>query len=176
MMAKHDKLIRAVGDLLIVVTAGLVALGDAYPKMAWIAAAVACLKLLQKYFLPAPSQKMFPVVLLILTLSGSTSCGHTPPTVSGVISCGSEAIQRCAPTALPAVNDCLAGDGDVVACLVGLIQPVGCMTQETIACVVRKEGSSANAAAQANPSDTVDAKRASRAKEYLTRQNIRFAD
>jgi hypothetical protein len=64
----------------------------------------------------------------------------------------------------------------VTSCLIGLIQPAGCVTYETVACLVRHEGAAAEHASQANPDDTRDARRAARAKAFLTGQGVQFAD
>jgi hypothetical protein len=119
-------------------------------------------------------------VLLVVALA-SSACPHpTPgpvePGPGKVISCGTQAIQSCAPGALPAVNGCLAGIGDIVSCLIGLIQPAGCLTYEVISCLVRHEGSAAATAASKNPDDTVDKRRAARAQEFITRQKLQFQD
>jgi hypothetical protein len=119
--------------------------------------------------------------LLLVTAAACTGCPHpgpgpVEPGPGKVISCGTAAIQACAPEALPAVNGCLAGAGDIVTCLVGLIKPTGCLTYEVISCLVRHEGSAAAKAASANPADTVDTRRAARAKEYIERQQIQFQD
>lgn len=121
-------------------------------------------------------------LLLLVTAAACSGCPHPqpgpvePPGPGKVITCGTNAIEACAPEALPAVNDCLAGAGDVVSCLVGLIKPAGCLTYEVISCLVRHEGSAAAAASRANPSDSTDARRAARAKEFIDRQQIQFKD
>lgn len=125
--------------------------------------------------------KVLAAVLLVLSVAALPACPHPQPgpVVPGpgkVITCGTNAIQTCGPEALPAVNECLAGLDDVVGCLIGLIKPAGCLTYEVIACLVRHEGSAAGTAARANPADTVDVRRAARAKEFIDRQQIQFQD
>jgi hypothetical protein len=120
-------------------------------------------------------------LLFLIAAVACSGCPHpgpgpVEPGPGKIISCGTAAIEACAPQALPAVNGCLAGTGDIVSCLVGLIQPTGCLTYEVISCLVRHEGSAAAKAASANPADAVDTRRAARAKEYLERQQIRFQD
>jgi hypothetical protein len=85
----------------------------------------------------------------------------------GVVSCGTKAVGDHAVDALPGVNRCLGGDGDVMACLLGLVQPALGIVLETVACVTKHEGAAAHAAAQANPGDTMDLHRANRAREFL---------
>lgn len=123
-----------------------------------------------------------PLLALLLAAFALTACpkptpgpgGPTP--VKGVIECAVDAVQSCAPSALPAVNSCLAGHGDVTSCLLGLIQPVGCVTYEVVACLVNHEGAAASTAARANPDNTRDARVAQRAREFLDGQGIRFAE
>jgi hypothetical protein len=91
-----------------------------------------------------------------------------------IVHCGSEAVQNCAPGALPAVNGCLTGTGDVTACVLSLIQPAGCVTYEVVACLVRHEGEAATAAYSANHSDTRDAWRSARAREFLENTKPEF--
>lgn len=113
----------------------------------------------------------------VLLLAG---CPHPNPAPNAphpdVIQCGTQAVQTCAPQTLPAVNECLSGTGDVTACLLGLVKPGGCLAYEVIACLVKHEGSAANAAWQANAGDLRDQLRAARAKEFLEGQHVTFAD
>lgn len=111
-----------------------------------------------------------------LLVSGCPKPPPGPGEPHGIVQCGTEAVQACAPSALPAVNGCLSGTGDVTSCLLGLIQPVGCITYEVVACLVRHEGSAAEHAWQANPEDTRDHWRAQRAKEFLEGQRVKFND
>lgn len=122
--------------------------------------------------------KLFAALLAIalLACSGCPHPGPGPGEPGKVIKCATGAVQACAPEALPAVNGCLAGAGDVVACILSLIQPAGCITYEVVSCLVRHEGAAAAAAARENPEDGVDVRRAARAKEFLARQGVTFLD
>jgi hypothetical protein len=118
-------------------------------------------------------------LLLALVLLSVSACPKPTPdggVVQGVIHCGSQAVQSCAGGALPAVNQCLTGTGDVTGCLLGLIQPAGCITYQVVACLTRHEGSAAARAAELNPADTRDAWRAARAKEFLERTGAKFGE
>jgi len=100
----------------------------------------------------------------------------TPGTPAGdLIQCGTEAVQRNWPRVLGPANTCLTG-GSATACLIGLIDPVAGITEDVIACVVRREGSDFNAAAQANPVDTRSARAASNARKFLGDRGYRFAE
>lgn len=119
--------------------------------------------------------------ILFLALVCSTallipSCRARPDSGLGmprVIDCASQAVAGHAPEALGPVNSCLAGEGDIQACLLGLTQPAIGITVDVVGCLTRKEGSAASAASQANPSDTVDARKATRAKEFLEKMHER---
>lgn len=84
-----------------------------------------------------------------------------------VLSCATRAAGEHAVDVLPGINQCLAGSGDVLACALGLLNPVGGIVLETIACVAKHEGAAARAAADANPFDDRDRHRAARAAELL---------
>jgi hypothetical protein len=116
-------------------------------------------------------------VLLVIVLG---ACPKPPPTgpgqPPGPVQCGTQAVEKCAAQAVPSVNDCLSGMSDIQSCLIGLIRPAGCLTYEVVACVTRHEGDAARAASRENPGDTRDARRAARAKEYLDKQGVTFAD
>lgn len=117
--------------------------------------------------------------VLYTGLLAVTACPHPQPgpgAPHGIVECGAKAVQACAPGALPAVNECLSGSGDVTSCLLGLIQPAGCVTYEVVACLVRHEGAAAEHAHQANPEDTRDHWRAQRAKEFLSKTAAKFND
>lgn len=97
----------------------------------------------------------------------------------GIISCGTQAVAAAAPQALGPVNACLAGGGDIQACLLGLIQPALNITLATIGCLTRHEGAAASAASQANPGDGLDRQKAQRAREFLEKMDqrgYRFTD
>lgn len=123
-------------------------------------------------------QTVATVVLLCAGLVVAiVACPKPPPgpgTPHGIVECGAQAVQACAPGALPAVNECLSGTGPVVPCLLGKIG--GCVTYDVLACLVRHEGSAASAAYQANPEDTRDHWRAQRAREFLERTGAKFND
>lgn len=91
----------------------------------------------------------------------------------GLISCGTKAVSDHAIDALPGVNRCLAGDGDIQACLFGLVQPAVGILIETVACVTKHEGAAARSAAQANPFDERDKRRDARAREFLEKLEAR---
>jgi hypothetical protein len=99
----------------------------------------------------------------------------TPPR-PGIVQCGTKAVEKCAPGALPGVNECLAGQSEIVTCLLGLIQPAGCITYEVVACLTRHEGAAAERAYQANPDDLRDRRRAIRAAEFIDKTGAKFAD
>lgn len=90
-----------------------------------------------------------------------------------VIDCASQAVANHAPEALGPVNVCLAGEGDVQACLLGLVRPAVGITLDVVGCLTRKEGSAASAASQANPENTVDARRAARSRTFLEKMRER---
>lgn len=145
------------------------------PKLKALSAGLAVLVALLTQIdriLPGPPAA---AIVLVLVFGGCPHPGPGPVTPGGVISCGAEAVQSCAPSALPAVNECLAGTSNVTSCLLGLIQPVGCITREVIACLVQHEGGAAEHASKANPADKRDARIAVRAREYLEGQGVKFA-
>lgn len=109
-----------------------------------------------------------------LFLAACPKPGPGPTPIPGLVECGTDAIQACASSALPGVNECLSGKGDVVTCILGLIQPAGCITYEVVACLTQHEGSAAEHAAQTNPANTRDARRAARAREFLEKTGARF--
>jgi len=113
---------------------------------------------------------------LVVAIAACPRPQPQPGPAHGIVECGAKAVQACAPGALPAVNECLSGTGDVTTCLLGLIQPAGCVTYEVVACLVRHEGQAAEHAYQANPKDTRDRWRADRAKEFLERTGAQFND
>jgi hypothetical protein len=123
------------------------------------------------------SVRALAVLFLLLCSCPKPPVGPVEPgTPSKLVTCGAQAVQTCAAGAVPAINQCLAGIGDVTSCLLGLIKPGACITYEVIACVVRHEGNAARAAYQNNPDDARDGHRAKRAEEYLAGQGIKFAD
>ena len=102
----------------------------------------------------------------------SASCQPKPGTNGGLgnpglISCGTQAVTDHATEAMPAVNACLSGTSDIVTCLLGLVRPAVGIGVDVIGCLTRHEGAAASAVSQANPADTVDARRAARAREFL---------
>jgi len=131
------------------------------------------------------------IVTFIWLLSILTSCRHPvpgpgepQPHASAPIRCGTEAVESCASSALPGIYACLDGTGDATACLLGLVRPVGCALYETIACLVRGEGSKAEQLAQAERSGpamgalgaagSVNWRRAERAREFLEKTGAKF--
>lgn len=121
-----------------------------------------------------------PQLALVLLFTAVTACPKPTPGPGvpphGVVQCATEAVQSCAPSALPAVNECLSGTGDIVTCLLGLIQPAGCITYAVVVCLTRHEGAAAGHAFKANPSDQRDQRRAARAKEFLEKTGTQFSD
>lgn len=122
--------------------------------------------------------RMLAFLALFAAFVGLPACNHQTPEPgsppSGIIACGSEAVTRCAPQALPAVNTCLSNPGDWQACLIGLIPTVACGSEAILACVVRDVGSKASASAQINPADTVSARQAQRAREWIASRGYTF--
>lgn len=117
------------------------------------------------------------VLLTILALGCTPRTGGGEPTgPSKIVSCGGEALAHCAPDMLGPTNECLAGSGDIVSCLMGFTRPAACAGLDIVACMVRHEGAAAKAAAASNPNNTVDARRSARAEEFLRRKNVAFAD
>lgn len=114
------------------------------------------------------------VLCLVVLLVACPKPGPGPVSHPNPIQCASEAVQKCAPGALPAVNECLSGTGNVVDCLLGLIMPAGCLSYETICCLVRHEGSAAQHAYEVNHEDTRDHWRAQRARQFLTETGATF--
>ena len=102
--------------------------------------------------------------------------GPGQPPAPGVVQCSADAVQKCAAQALPAVNECLSGQGDITVCLIGLIQPAGCITYEVVVCLTRHEGAASMHAFEENVNDSRDAWRANRAREFLDKQQVRFDD
>lgn len=125
------------------------------------------------------ARKPPPLSLLLLAALALAACPKPTPggpvVVHPFVDCSLSAVQQCAPQALPAVNECLAGHGDVTTCLLGLIKPGTCLVYETVACLVRHEGDIAERAAARNPGDAVDVRRAARAREFLDGQHVTFA-
>lgn len=174
------RVIHSLGAVLAVALASLSQLDGVLPTKTMkvvatvLAVAVALITQIDRV-LPGPPAA---VLLLVVSSFGFTACPHPGPgpvTPGGVISCGAEAVQSCAAGALPAVNECLAGTSNVTDCLLALIQPVGCITHDVIACLVRHEGAAAEHASQANAADKRDARIAARAREYLQGQGVQFA-
>lgn len=112
------------------------------------------------------------VGIVVLLLAG---CASGPLAVRSiparVISCGSEAAKDCAGGALPAVSACLDGTGDVTGCLLGLVQPAGCVTYGVIACLVRGERD-----AEHQRMALITSERALRATEFLEKTGAQFDD
>lgn len=125
--------------------------------------------------------RTFVVLLFVASFAGCTpKPGQGPGLGSpGVISCSTQAVAAAAPDGIGPVNRCLSGDGDVSACLLGLIQPATQFTLALVGCLTRHEGSAASSASQANPGDKIDAYRAARAHDFLDKMAARgyvFAD
>jgi hypothetical protein len=112
--------------------------------------------------------------LVLLALPGCQPKPRTdglgPP---GIVRCGSEAVGKHAIDALPGINQCLAGEGDVMACILGLVQPAAGILVDTVLCVTSHEGAAARAAATGNPFDERDRRRAARAEEFLGKMRDR---
>jgi hypothetical protein len=112
--------------------------------------------------------------LLVLLVCACPHPTGEPPRQPAI--CSGNLIEECAPLVLPLVGECLAARSDVVPCILGITKVVGCASYEILACVVRHEGSAANAAWQANPQDSRDHWRAARAKEFLEKTGAKFND
>lgn len=122
---------------------------------------------------------MKTALLVVVALSFLACPKPTPPgpgEPKPPAQCSGHLIEQCAPQVLPLVNECLAGNGDTVGCVLAITRVVGCATYEILACVVRHEGDAAKAASSRNPGDLVDHRRAVRAQEFLDKTGARFAD
>jgi hypothetical protein len=117
-------------------------------------------------------------LLAALVFLALPACQPRPKGENGIgapraIDCASQAIGEHAGEALGPVNHCLASEGSIDACLLGLVQPAVGITVDLIGCLTKREGSSASAASQANPADTADRQRAARAREFLEHMQAR---
>lgn len=115
-----------------------------------------------------------PAAIMLVTLAAPYGCRVPPPETPGgrVLECGTEAVRRCWPTVLPAVNSCLAQPGEDAKtgeCLATLIQPTVCGAEEVVRCMVKKSGDDAGQAAARNPDDVVSARMVRRARGWLSR-------
>lgn len=98
-----------------------------------------------------------------------------PDTWQGkAIRCSGEALERCWPTVMGPVNTCLGGE-EASTCLLALIKPGTCTAEEIVACLVRKSGSEAVHASQANPADIRSARMATNAKAWIAERGYEFA-
>jgi hypothetical protein len=118
----------------------------------------------------------FALLLFLVAGCPKPSPGVEAGPHPGVVQCGTNAVEKCAPSALPAVNGCLTGRGDITSCLISLIHPAACWTYEVVVCLTRHEGAAAQRAYDLNPQDTRDGWRAQRAKEFLDKQQVQFSD
>jgi hypothetical protein len=122
--------------------------------------------------------RILAALALLSVFLAIPACTHNTPTGSpptGLLDCGVEAVTRCAPQAMPAVNTCLSNAGDWQACLIGLIPTIACGSETILACAVRQVGSSASASAQTNPADGVSARQAQRAREWIASRGYTFS-
>jgi hypothetical protein len=97
----------------------------------------------------------------------------------GLISCATEVAADRAVDFLGPVNGCLAGESDIQSCLLGLVQPAVGATLAVIGCLTKHEGAAARSAAEANPFNDRDKRRAARAGEFLgamEQRGYRFED
>lgn len=117
------------------------------------------------------------VIFFLLSLLLFPGCPKPIPGTGGEppAKCSGHLLEQCGPLALPLVNECLVGDTDVVACILGITKLVGCATYEILACVVKNQGDAAAASYKANPLDTRDHWRAQRAQDFLTKTHASFA-
>lgn len=169
-----SRILHTLGAVLGPIAAAFAASSDGPAWMraagAGLGALVSLLVVLERAFPSAPP----PVALLLLVLLPLAACPRPVP-VTGVpgevISCGVEAAKSCASQALPAVGRCLDGTGDVTSCLLGLVQPAGCVTYGVVACLVRGQRDSAAAHLSAMPD-----RRLGRAREFLERTGAVFDD
>lgn len=130
---------------------------------------------------------VFGLVLLLL-ITTLFACprpqpGPGEPHAAGPIHCVAGATG--AGAALAGVLGCLDGDGDATACLLDLVR-LGVAAYDTVACLVRGEGSKAQQTAQAErsspamgvlgPAGSTSWRRAARAKDFLERTGAKFED
>jgi hypothetical protein len=111
------------------------------------------------------------VLALVVFCVGVAAC-RAQPKDSGlgaprVIDCASQAVTNRAPELLGPINGCLAAEGSIDACLLSLVQPGIGVGIDAVMCLTRREGSTANAASQANPDDALDRRKAQRARAFL---------
>jgi hypothetical protein len=127
-------------------------------------------------------------IYLVITLFLVAACPHPQPgpgAPPAPISCGSQAVEACAPEVLPGIYACLDGTGDITSCVMTtVVKPLGCAAYEVVACWVRGEGAKAEHLAQAErqspmvgimgPVGPDNWRRAARAKEFLSRTGAKF--
>jgi hypothetical protein len=169
------KLFHRLGTVLGPVAAALAASSDGPAWMraagAGLGALVALLAVLEKAW---GRDGLPPLALLALLLLPLAACPR-PVAVNGipngVISCGVESAKNCASDAFPAVANCLDGEGDVTSCILGLVQPAGCVTFGVVACLTRRERDDATTRMSFAPS-----RRLERANEFLAKTGAQFDD
>lgn len=139
---------------------------------AGLGALVALLAVLEKAF-PVKGPPPLSLLLLLapLMLGGCPRPVAVNGIPTGIISCGVEAAKSCAANAFPAVAGCLDGTGDVTSCLLGLVQPAGCVTFGVVACLTRRERDDASTRMSLTPSARLE-----RANEFLLKTGAQFDD
>jgi len=113
-------------------------------------------------------------ILACLTLTACPHGGPGPSVPSALIQCATEEIQNKGIGLIPKVNDALQHD-DWSSRLLGLVDATVGITADVLACTVRSVLQQHQAAAQANPDDTISKRSAERAQQFLDEQKYNFA-
>jgi hypothetical protein len=121
------------------------------------------------------------LALALLLLVTACRCRMpSPESPAGrLIQCSTEAVAQNWHKALPGVNTCLGRDDAPPAidtCLLGLIAPAVGVTEDVLACVLRRQGERFAASASTNPDDQFSARAAGNAQGFMARRGYRFAD
>jgi hypothetical protein len=106
-----------------------------------------------------------------------TACPHpiaVPKPIQHVVDCGEQAINGRGITIIADVNSCLTRD-DSTACLMGLVNLGVGITEDVVLCIVRSRGSEYHAAVAGNPSDSLSAKAAKNAAQFIVDRQVTFA-
>lgn len=173
------KIFHQLGAVLGPVAAAFAASADAPAWMrgagAGLGALVALLAVLEKAWGPKGPPPL-ALLLLLLPLAACAPRGSNPITVRSVVSCGTDAVKSCGTTAFGDVVGCLDGDGDVSACMLGLVRTgAACLAFDVVACVARGNAEPSVALGLVGPSP-LEQRRAARAREFLAREGVIFDD
>lgn len=132
---------------------------------------------------PAMMKNRLPLPFFLAALSLFLAIPACPqpipePGKPGLIDCATDAVKSHAISMIPKVNECLSRvlSGDVAGCLISLISPVAGIGQDTIACLVRSQGSSFAASASANPNDQVSTRAAENARVFIRDRGYVFSN